>query len=624
MDPLKIIGYPLFFIAASEILLGILLLKKNPSNNPVNKAVAVFSFSSAGYALFAGIVYLRASMGLDYDLFYRACWIGWLTIPAALQYVYYFNEKSRIASVEALILYPLWFLIFILCLSTDLIERGAYSLFPFIDQRGVFENPVRLFGAILLTWIVYELFKLRKQSISIKKMQLNYFLLGFLIFVGLGGAVVEIFQLFGGLGFDPALGSYFGLPWVALTFYSITRYRLFDIRIVISNTFTVIFLLIGAIIIHIGLFKLLEPFTGSTLAIFISLSAVVLIIFKTPIRKVVQDVINDIVLKGKYSYQEILKDSIRALTSKQNLDELLNYIVEVIKKSLKVETVCLLMEDEDGFYRIRCSHGVNKKLADAYKIKNGVINWLRETKQVFIKEEQEIFRSQKDFSAIYGDAGLINAEIITPIFRKEQLIGILTLGHKGNKNIYVQSDIALLEALASQTAIAIENALLHEEAITDGLTGLYNYKYFESRLKEEIERSKRYKHPLSLLIIDFDHFKKVNDEYGHLIGDKALRRSARLWKKSIRAGDIVARYGGEEFVVILPETSISDAINVAEKLRADVENMKIDEIAITISIGIGYFGGEDLALDYKKLIRQADKALYKAKHKGRNRIESIA
>jgi diguanylate cyclase (GGDEF)-like protein len=624
MNLLGIIGYPLFFIAASEILLGFILLKKNPRNSPLNKAVAAFSFFSAAWSIFTGIVYIRASSGLDYDIYYRACWIGWFCIPAGLQIVYYIkDEKNRIAQVVGLFLYPLWLIIFNLCLFTNLIERGAFSLVPFIDRHGPLENPARLVGAILILWIIYEIYWIKRGSISIKRAQLNYFLFGSLIFAGVTELLTGIFQLFGGLGFDPALASYSGLPWVALTFYSITRYRLFDIQIIISHTLTITFLLIIAAGIHIGLFKLLEPIIGSTLAILISLSVIGFIIFRTSVRKMVQGLINNIVLKDKYGYQEILRESIKAVTTKLDLDELLNYIIDVIRKSLRVENACLLMPKDDGFYRIRCSWGINKKIVSNFNIKNGVISWVRQTRQIFIKEEQEIFRSKENFSAIYQDMGEIGAELIIPLFYKEQLLGVLTLGHKGNKEQYMKSDIDFLEALADQAAIAIENARLYEEAITDGLTGLYHHKYFELRFKEEIERSKRHKHPLSLLMIDVDHFKKVNDEYGHLAGDRALREIAKLWKESIRLGDIVARYGGEEFAVILPEISESEAARVAEKIRAGVEKMKIDEIKITVSIGIGYFDGEDIDFDCNTLIRRADKALYHAKRKGRNRIELL-
>ncbi|MEW6109611.1 MAG: sensor domain-containing diguanylate cyclase [Nitrospirota bacterium] len=398
---------------------------------------------------------------------------------------------------------------------------------------------------------------------------------------------------------------------------------LFDIQIVISRTLTVIFLLIGAIGTHVGLFKFFEPVTGSIAAILLSLSVIAWIFFKTPARKTLQAAMNDIILRDKYGYQEILRESAKAVTTILDPDELLNYLVNTIRKSLKAGNICIFIRGEDGRYHIRSSCGINKKTASNFKIDNGIISWLILTKQIFVREEQELSRDPEGFKAIYQDLGAIDAEIIIPMFYKGDLLGILTLGYKGSKDMYVQSDMDILEALAGQAAIAIENARLSEEAITDGLTGLYCHKYFQIRLHEELERARRYGHPLSLLMIDVDYFKMVNDEHGHLAGDKVLREVARAWKEKIRLGDILARYGGEEFALILPETSAPDALKIAENLRALTEGKRVDGIRITISIGISFFDGKKSDFDRGWLIRCADKALYRSKNKGRNRIELV-
>ncbi len=622
MNLLGIIGYPLFFIAASELFLGFILLKKNPRRSPVNKTVAVLSFFSAIWCLFTGLVYIRASMGLSYDIFYRACWIGWIAVPSGLQTAYYLkDEESRDAYLIGLTLYPLILIVIILTLFTNLFERGAYSLIPYVDNSGPLEKPYRIFSAILLLWLFFKLYQIRKQSLGVRKAQLDYFLLGCLIFAGGVVLLTDFLQLLDSPSFDPDLSSYFSLPWAALTYYSIGRYRLFDIQIAISRTLTIVLFLTGAVAVHIGLFKLLEPVTGSIPAILVSLSIVVFIIIKTPLKKKIETLINDIVLRNKYGYQEILRESTRAVATISDLNELLNYIVVIIGKSLKVESICLFIKEEDGLYHAHCSCGIDKKTASAYKLGNGIINWLMLTRQVFIREEQEMLKTPENFSAVYTDLGKISAELVIPLFHKGELAGVLTLGYKWNKEIYVQSDIDLLESLSDQAAIAIKNIRLSAEAITDGLTGLYVHKYFNIRLQEEIERAKRYSHPLSLLLIDVDHFKRVNDAHGHLAGDRILRAISRLWKDNIRSGDVLSRYGGEEFAVILPETSKADAVKVAETLRSYTESARVDGIRVTISIGVASIGEGDLDCDRSKLIRNADKALYLAKHKGRNRTE---
>ncbi len=167
---------------------------------------------------------------------------------------------------------------------------------------------------------------------------------------------------------------------------------------------------------------------------------------------------------------------------------------------------------------------------------------------------------------------------------------------------------------------------INKLAITDELTGLYNRRYFRKVFKDELKIAKRYRHSYGCLMMDVDHFKKVNDTYGHYAGDIILRKLGKLLKANSRESDIVARYGGEEFINLLPETDIVGASIVAEKLRAEIEAASIKvgeiEIKITVSIGISCFDAtkkDDPSTD--QLISAADNALYKAKENGRNRIE---
>jgi diguanylate cyclase (GGDEF)-like protein/PAS domain S-box-containing protein len=170
-------------------------------------------------------------------------------------------------------------------------------------------------------------------------------------------------------------------------------------------------------------------------------------------------------------------------------------------------------------------------------------------------------------------------------------------------------------------------ARLKDLSIRDGLTGLLNHKEFHRRLRDELERSRHYGHPFSLLMLDLDHFKDINDTYGHLAGDEALCSVALLIQEEARVVDVVARYGGEEFAVILPETSAMGALDLAERIRRIVAGQKITcasglAVSVTISIGVAVF--PDDASSEEKLIAQADAALYTAKRTGRNRVVTAA
>jgi len=192
-------------------------------------------------------------------------------------------------------------------------------------------------------------------------------------------------------------------------------------------------------------------------------------------------------------------------------------------------------------------------------------------------------------------------------------------------NRFDERDLATIRTFATQATVAIDNVLLHEEAqrlsITDGLTGLWNYRYFTMTIGKEIERSARFGRPLALLMLDLDRFKVVNDTYGHQRGDAVLVELAARVRGQVRDVDTVARYGGEEIVVILPETDVEGAVQAAERIcdavrRRPFGDMSEGEVEVTVSIGAAVFpthGGSSTTL-----LRRADEALYEAKDAGRD------
>jgi diguanylate cyclase (GGDEF)-like protein len=179
------------------------------------------------------------------------------------------------------------------------------------------------------------------------------------------------------------------------------------------------------------------------------------------------------------------------------------------------------------------------------------------------------------------------------------------------------------ELLLSRIKTNAKNYILLNEvkqlAITDVLTSLYNRRHTMERLEDEIEKSKRYENPLSVMMIDVDHFKRINDEFGHLSGDVVLKKIAESITKTLRDFDIVGRFGGEEFLVVLPNTSIDDAFSAAERIRKNVESLKLSkkDITVSVSIGVCQWSGDEL----KNLLSEADRLLYSAKANGRNRTE---
>ena len=182
-------------------------------------------------------------------------------------------------------------------------------------------------------------------------------------------------------------------------------------------------------------------------------------------------------------------------------------------------------------------------------------------------------------------------------------------------------------------ALNESQARLTELAITDGLTGLFNRRHFFNLAEIELSRALRYGLEVSLIMLDLDHFKKVNDTYGHQAGDNVLIVTAQILRRRLRAADIAARYGGEEFVILLPESGKKAGMTVAEKVRQELSGCPVvvckQEFRVTASLGVGHLSaaGDDTGLDVqlllKGLIGEADKALYEAKQAGRNRVECV-
>jgi diguanylate cyclase (GGDEF)-like protein len=172
--------------------------------------------------------------------------------------------------------------------------------------------------------------------------------------------------------------------------------------------------------------------------------------------------------------------------------------------------------------------------------------------------------------------------------------------------------------------VALQNARLYELAMVDGLTGLFVRRYFDARLDEEVERSKRFGSDFSVVMMDIDDFKHLNDSFGHPVGDRLLRGIAETIRRQMRAVDTAARYGGEEFAMILPRTSMVDGYNQAERIRQQIADYRFtadDQVlSVTASFGIASFP-ESGAEDAESLIRLADRALYRAKRTGKNRVE---
>lgn len=220
-----------------------------------------------------------------------------------------------------------------------------------------------------------------------------------------------------------------------------------------------------------------------------------------------------------------------------------------------------------------------------------------------------------------------------PIITKGRKVGVINMTDKAGGEPYNDLDLHLLESMVPQMALALDRAGWHQKAtqfqllsITDPLTGLLNRRYLEERLAEEFERSKRHRFPMSFLMIDIDNFKEYNDRHGHQAGDVALEITAQCLRSALRSADVASRYGGEEFSILLPQTNITEALVIAERIRSRVEKSSFPHGksqphgAVTVSLGVSCFGPK--LETPSSIIGAADHALYVAKSRGKNCVVS--
>ena len=248
-----------------------------------------------------------------------------------------------------------------------------------------------------------------------------------------------------------------------------------------------------------------------------------------------------------------------------------------------------------------------------------------------IKESEEPFTPGRELgldvpvlAQSLGDVGANRVMISAPLVAKRSMFGLLIAIHRDGA-MYRPDDLQLLTLLANQAAIAVENALLYQklerEAITDGLTQAYNYRFLMSSLESEIKRARRFKQTFSFVMLDVDNLKSYNDRHGHLSGSQVLREIAAIIKANCREVDFVSKYGGDEFGVLLPQTKCGGAEKVTQRIVDAVREHKFDgkrKRLITCSAGVSSFPRDGQTA--QEIINAADKALYQAKRTGKNNV----
>ncbi len=310
------------------------------------------------------------------------------------------------------------------------------------------------------------------------------------------------------------------------------------------------------------------------------------------------------------------------ITSSMSIQEIFEGFAQELKKVVDVDWASIALIDGNELYFLTLSSTIGSawQKEERIPLEGTATEWVcREKKSLY---EADLVRYCRFWTGEYHLKQGIHSIVYLPLSIKDKGIGSLILASR-RPNAYSPKQIRLLERVALQIATPIENSLLYTQAEQrsriDELTGLFNRRHFEERLKEEIARHSRYGDVFSICLLDLDNFKTYNDIYGHPAGDILLSQVGKIVKSSVRDADQAFRYGGDEFVVILPRTALDDAYVVAERVRGRiVREMEKKEIAVTCSIGLASYPSDGVISG--ELVTVADTALYYAKRTGGNRL----
>lgn len=318
-----------------------------------------------------------------------------------------------------------------------------------------------------------------------------------------------------------------------------------------------------------------------------------------------------------------LYEASRMLGSAIQYEEILSIIVEIACELTSAPIGYLLVAEGDEL-KFKVWRGLDDEAVREIRVPKGegVVGQVFSSAQPKIVDD--LFALPDSAHPDLDQKANLRSVVAVPLISGGAVVGVLNVSRPVPKS-FTSEDLQLLTVIASLATAAIEKAQIYEQsqrlAITDGLTGLFNYRYFVQQIDHEVKRSLRYGSYLSVIMFDLDYFKKINDTYGHPQGDVVLKQVAQIMKVNTRESDLAARYGGEEFALILPETSGQAARVVAERIRLQVaassfpgpEGLMLKNV--TVSAGVATFNGNETP---EGLVQRADKALYQAKINGRN------
>lgn len=321
---------------------------------------------------------------------------------------------------------------------------------------------------------------------------------------------------------------------------------------------------------------------------------------------------------------EVLFEIGKAIGSDENVPTLLTVISELVTELVGADAVSIMFVDAGEKKLLgKAAYGLERDIQNVtFRVGEGVAGWVAEHGEV--ASIGDVSRDER-FVEIPDSSSDIVSLLCVPLLYRDAPIGVMT-ATSAQADAFGDTECELMNFVAKTIAIDVENVRLRKLSVTDPLTGAYNREFLQQHLPSALEAANVRAQPYSVAMIDVDHFKRVNDRFGHDVGDVVLAQVASLLRGAIRTDDTLVRYGGEEFLVLLPKSDVAKAREIAERMRSKIQRRPVlvegHSIEVRISIGVAeHHRSEESSTE---LVRRADVALYSAKELGRNRVEVAA
>jgi len=335
------------------------------------------------------------------------------------------------------------------------------------------------------------------------------------------------------------------------------------------------------------------------------------------------------ILKQKIKELTTLSEIVQAINSSLEPKQILQIIMDKTADLIKAEGWSVLLFDHDKqelVFEAAAGEAGKKLIGLRLKIGQGVAGWVAERRESLIVPD--VTKDPRFYSGVDKKTKFTTKSILcVPMKSRDKIIGVVEVVNKIGGEPFNEDDLEIFENLVAHITIALENANMYrkmeEASLIDDLTKLYNIRYCNQVLEQLLTSRAKTQNKISLIFLDIDFFKLVDDNYGHLVGSETLKRVADRIKKVTRDKDISVRYGGDEYIVILPDTDKETAATIAERIRREIGQEPFDALGnkkFTISVTLGVATYPDDAKDRDQLIGKADKAMYKGKATGRNRV----